>query len=82
MDQPLKTFKKTTRPHRISRLDSAAGVLSELQRIYRDARRGEIEPSLAGRLTAILKEARAAIEIADLAKRLEALELRVGLRSG
>jgi hypothetical protein len=30
---------------------------AELQRIYREARRGELEPYVAGRLTAILKEA-------------------------
>jgi hypothetical protein len=35
---------------------------------------------VAGRLTAILKEARAAIETADLERRLTALELRVGVR--
>jgi len=31
-------------------------VLAELQRIYREVRRGEIEPYVAGRLAAILKE--------------------------
>jgi hypothetical protein len=62
------------------RLDNAAGVLGELQRIYREARRGELKPYVAGRLTAILKETRAAIETADLERRLMALELRVGVR--
>jgi len=56
-------------------------VLSELQRVYRELRRGELEPSLAGRLAGILKEARATIETADLERRLTALELRVGVRS-
>jgi hypothetical protein len=61
-------------------LDSAAGVLAELQRIYREARRGELEPYVAGRLTAILKEARATIETADLEKRMQPIELRLGMR--
>src|SRR5262249_61174219 len=69
MDQPLKTLEKSGRARRISRLDDAAGILAELQRIYREARRGELEPYVAGRLTAILKEARATIETADLERR-------------
>jgi len=55
-------------------------VLAELQRIYREVRRGEIEPYVAGRLAAILKEARTTLEVGDLAKRLEAVEVRLGVR--
>jgi hypothetical protein len=80
MHNPFKVFDKSGRARRISRLDNAAGILAELQRIYREARRGELEPYVAGRLTAILREARAAIETADLERRLTALELRVGVR--
>jgi len=63
MDQPLKTLEKSSRSRRISRLDNAAGVLSELQRIYRELRLGKLEPYVAARLTAILKETRATIEV-------------------
>jgi hypothetical protein len=35
---------------------------------------------VAGRLTAILKEARATIETADLERRVRALEVRLGVR--
>jgi len=44
------------------------------------ARRGELELYVAGRLAAILKEARATIETADLEKRMRAIELRLGIR--
>jgi hypothetical protein len=46
----------------------------------RPPRRGELEPYVAGRLTAILKEARATIETADLEKRMQPIELRLGMR--
>jgi hypothetical protein len=54
--------------------------VARLQRIYREAQRGELEPYVAGRLTAILKEARATIETADLEKRMRTIEPRLGIR--
>ena len=80
MDQSLKTLekspRKSPRARRISRLDNAAGVLSELQRIYRELRLGKLEPYVAGRLAAILKETRATIEVSTFETRLAALEAR------
>ena len=59
---------------RISRLDSLGGVCSELARVYREARRGEMEMSEAKALTYVLREIRCALEASDIERRIEALE--------
>ncbi len=59
---------------RIGRLDSVGGVVTELGRIYRQARRGELDVGDATRLAYILREIRCASEASDIEKRLEALE--------
>ncbi len=59
---------------RIGPLNSIGGVLNELARVYREARRGQIELSDATRLAFILREIRISLESSDIEKRLDALE--------
>ena len=59
---------------RISRLDNVGGVVRELGRVYRLARRGEMEHGDAKALTYVLRELRCALEAGDVERRLEALE--------
>ena len=61
---------------RIARLDSVGGVVSELGRVYRQARRGEIEMADAKNLTYVLREIRCALEAGDIERRIEALEAK------
>lgn len=62
------------RPVRIGRLDTIGGVVRELGRLYRAARRGEITSAEAARLAYIATQIRAAIEVGDLERRLTELE--------
>lgn len=66
--------RKADRPLRVARLRTVGEVVAELGRIYRAARRGEISPADGCRLTMMLREIRAALESADLERRVEALE--------
>ena len=59
---------------RIGRLDTVGGVVTELGRVYRLARRGELEMGEAKGLTYILRELRCALEAGDIERRLDALE--------
>ena len=59
---------------RIGRLDTVGGVVTELGRIYRLARRSELDMADAKALTYILREIRCALEASDIERRLEALE--------
>jgi len=59
---------------RIGRLDTIGGVVTELGRVYREARRGELDVGDATRLAYILREIRCALELSEFEKRLEALE--------
>ena len=59
---------------RISKLDSVGGVVTELARVYRLARRGKMEMSEAKGLTYILREIRCALEASDIERRIEELE--------
>ena len=59
---------------RIGRLNTVGGVVTELGRIYREARRGELDVGDATRLAYILREIRCALELSEFEKRLEALE--------
>ncbi len=59
---------------RIGPLSTVGGVVSELGKIYRAARRGQIDVTDATRLTYILREIRCALEASDIEKRLDALE--------
>lgn len=59
---------------RIGPLNTVGGVVTELGRVYREARRGELDVGDATRLAYILREIRCALELSEFEKRLEALE--------
>lgn len=59
---------------RIGRLNTLGCVLTELGRLYRHARRDQLDTQKAARLATILKEMRATLEASDIERRLEALE--------
>jgi len=59
---------------RIGPLNTVGGVVTELGRIYRLARRGELDMADAKALTYVLREIRCALEAGDIERRLEALE--------
>ena len=61
---------------RIGPLDSVGGVVRELGRIYRQARKGELDVGDATRLAMILREIRCALEVSDFEARLLAVEQR------
>ena len=58
----------------IGRLHTVGHVVTELGRIYRLARRGEMEINQAKSLTYVLREIRCALEASDVERRLEELE--------
>ena len=64
------------RKPRIGHLDTVGGVVTELGRIYREARRGELEVGDATRLAMVLREIRCALEASDIERRIEALEVK------
>ncbi len=59
---------------RIGRLDTVGGVVTELGRIYRQARKGELDVGDATRLAMILREIRSALEAGDIERRIQELE--------
>ena len=59
---------------RIGRLHTVGCVVTELGKVYRLARRGEMEISQAKILTYVLREIRCALEASDVERRLEELE--------
>ena len=59
---------------RIGRLDTVGGVVTELARVYRLARRGELDVGDATRLAMILREIRCALEVSEFEARLLAVE--------
>ena len=59
---------------RIGRLDTLGGVLKEMGRVYRQTRRGDIDDQHGARLVGMLRAMRETIEVADIERRLEALE--------
>ncbi len=61
---------------RIGRLDTVGGVVTELGRIYRQARKGQLDLSDATRLATILREIRCALEVSDFENRLTAVEAK------
>ena len=64
------------RKPRIGPLDTVGGVVTELGRVYRQARRGDLDIGDATRLAYILRELRCALEAGDIEARIEALEKR------
>ena len=65
---------KKTRKVRVARLDTIGRVVSELGKVYRLARRGELDLNDAKSLVYCLREIRCALESGDVERRLEALE--------
>jgi hypothetical protein len=59
---------------RIGPLDTAGSVAIENAKVYKELRRGRIEPSLASRLSQILINQRVILESWDATKRIEQLE--------
>ena len=66
-------MSKKAKP-RIGPLNTVGGVVTELGRIYRLARRSELDMADAKALTYVLREIRCALEAGDIERRLEALE--------
>ncbi len=65
---------KVKRKVRIGPLETVGHVVTELGRVYRLARRGELEMEKAKSLTYMLREIRCALEAGDVERRLEELE--------
>ncbi len=61
---------------RIGPLNTVGGVVTELGKVYRQARRGEVDVGDATRLAMILREIRCALEVGDMEARLLAVEAR------
>ena len=59
---------------RVGRLHTVGHVVSELGKVYRLARRGEMDLADAKSLVYCLREIRCALEAGDLERRLDALE--------
>lgn len=59
---------------RIGPLNTVGGVVVELGRVYRQARRGSLDLGEATRLAYILREIRCALEASDIERRIEVLE--------
>lgn len=58
----------------IPHLSHTDGILAELRNLYRAARRGELDPADATKLTYILKVMSEVMTLRDLEARLDALE--------
>jgi hypothetical protein len=71
------TPSKTTKPPRVGRLDTIAGVVRELGKLYRAARTGIIETSDASRLASVLAVLRASLQDMAIEAQLAALEDRM-----
>ncbi len=59
---------------RIGPLNSVGGVVSELGKIYREARRGQLDVGDATRLAMVLREIRQALEVSEFEARLLVVE--------
>lgn len=62
---------------RIGPLDTAGSVASENARVYKELRRGRIDPSLASRLSTILMNQRQILETVDIEARLAQMEAQL-----
>jgi hypothetical protein len=58
---------------RIGRLNTPLAVAAELGRVYRQARREELDPAFASRLASILSPLRQCLETAEIEERLKAI---------
>ena len=66
--------KKNKTVLRVGRLNTIGHVASELGKIYRSARKGDLDCLDAVRLAGVLRELRSTIELGDIERRLAALE--------
>jgi hypothetical protein len=64
----------TDQRKRVGTLDTAGSVAVENAKVYKELRRGRIEPSLASRLSQILINQRVILESFDAEKRISQLE--------
>jgi len=69
---------KKARNVRVGPLDTVGRVASELGRLYRAARRGEIDENKAAKYAYILTALRQCLEISAIEERLIELERRAG----
>ena len=67
---------------RIGPLNTVGGVVTELGRVYRLARRSELDMADAKALTYVLREIRCALEASDIERRIEALEASNPVKPG
>lgn len=59
---------------RIGRLNNVGGVVSELAKVYREMRRGELDKADGERLARVLTQIRGALEVGEIERRLGMLE--------
>ena len=59
---------------RVGRLDSIGAVITEMGKVYRAARRSNLDTIDGARLMAMLTQIRSALELGELEQRLAALE--------
>ncbi len=59
---------------RIGPLNTVGGVVTELGKIYREARRGQLDVGDATRLAMVLREIRQALEVSEFEARLLVVE--------
>ena len=71
----MKTKKKQETPTpRIAALNKMSGIMAEMGKVYREARRGELDIEKATKFTYMLREMRVALESTEIEKRMDALE--------
>ena len=61
---------------RVGKLDTVGGVVAEMGKLYREARRGDLDTLDATRLCSVLAEMRRALEFGELERRVLELEAR------
>jgi hypothetical protein len=76
----LTDKEKPTATPRISRLDRVGGVITEMAKLYREARLGRLNVYDATRLASILTGLRGALETQGFEARLDALEAKLSGR--
>lgn len=62
------------KPKRIGPLTDVAGVIRELRKLYREARRGEIDTIDLSRFVAAMREMRGSLAVETFETRITALE--------
>jgi hypothetical protein len=68
------------RANRVGPLTTVGQVAAELGRLYRAARRDDIDSAYASRLAGILAVMRQCLETAELERRLDAIEAKIANR--